>query len=88
MLESKASGARRLLAGSGTHWTVFWIARWQQLDPNALDGRMTKYGLCMLLSYHVDGKITLSVYCLAEVRNATLPMFQKRSHYLRAFGSP
>jgi hypothetical protein len=52
MLESKAFGARRLLAGTGVYWTVFWIARLQQLDPNALNGRMTRCGLCMLLSYH------------------------------------
>lgn len=51
MLESEASGAKILWQGPDFR-TVFWIARLQQLDPNALDGRMTTYGLCMLLSYH------------------------------------
>lgn len=33
--------------------------------PDALDGRMTRHGFCMLLlSYQFDGNIALSVYCV------------------------
>lgn len=47
------------------YWTVFGFARLQLTVSNALDGRITRYGLCMLLSYEIDGNITLPVYCVA-----------------------